>query len=255
MTWLIDLGNTRIKWVSAEHADEPGQVQALAWGEDVAAGLSRAWAGSPRPSGGVWAASVVDDAREAMVESAVQACFGLSVNWVRTPREACGVRNAYAQPETLGVDRFLGMVAAHAQGHAPCVLASCGTALVLDALAADGRHLGGLIAPGAALMQQSVLGATARVRPQSPGRLSEVATSTADALVSGCWQACAALVDRFVARMATSLGGAPRLLLGGGDAQVLEPLLEHAAIACPDAVLRGLAVWAESADCEPRPTS
>src|SRR5699024_8726538 len=104
----------------------------------------------------------------------------------------CGVRNAYAQPETLGVDRFLSMVAAYADGHAPCVLVSCGTALVLDALAAGGRHLGGLIAPGATLMQQSVLGATAQVRPQSPGQLTDVATSTGDAVVSGCWQACAA---------------------------------------------------------------
>lgn len=244
MKLLMDLGNTRIKWVMA-HSDSVGQAQALAWNGDVATDLDRALATCPPPQG-IWAASVVDGAREAVVEKIVHGRFGLSVTWVRTPAEACGVRNAYAQPASLGVDRFLGMVAAHAQGHDPCVLISCGTALVLDALQAGGRHLGGLIAPGPGLMQQAVLGATAQVRPQSPGQLTDVAVSTADAVLSGSWQACAALTDRFVARTAGQLGGTPRLLLGGGDAHVLEPLLEHAVTIYPDAVLRGLMVWAET---------
>ncbi len=242
---LMDLGNTRIKWVLAGRDGDLGQVQALAWDDDAGAALARGWPAGPRPQG-VWAASVVDAAREAAVAAAVQEHLGLPVTWVRTPREACGVRNAYARPDMLGVDRFLGMVAARAERCAPCVLASCGTALVLDALTAEGRHLGGLIAPGAAVMQQSVLGATAQVRPQSPGRLAELGTSTADALVSGCWQACAALVDRFAARMAARLGGAPQVLLGGGDARTIEPLLEHAATPYPDAVLKGLAVWVDA---------
>lgn len=241
----MDLGNTRIKWVMADTDMGMGRTQAMAWQDDAATCLARALKAAAPPQG-IWAASVVDAEREAAVAAALRTCFGLPVTWVRTPAEACGVRNAYAQPQTLGVDRFLGMVAAHAQGRDPCVLVSCGTALVLDALAADGRHLGGLIAPGPGLMQQAVLGATARVRPQSPGQLADAAASTADALVSGSWQACAALVDRFVARMAGRLGDAPQVLLGGGDAHALEPLLEHAVTIYPDAVLKGLAVWADA---------
>ncbi|HET7663496.1 MAG TPA: type III pantothenate kinase [Rhodanobacteraceae bacterium] len=243
MKWLMDLGNTRIKWVMADADTGAGQTQAMAWQDDMATAMARTLANSARPQS-VWAASVVDAEREAAVEAAARTCFGLPVTWVRTPAEACGVRNAYAQPEALGVDRFLGMVAAHAEGRDPCVLVSCGTALVLDALAADGQHLGGLIAPGPGLMQQAVLGATAQVRPQSPGQLADVAASTADALVSGSWQACAALADRFIARMAGRLGDTPQVLLGGGDAHALEPLLEHAVTIYPDAVLKGLAVWA-----------
>lgn len=241
----MDLGNTRIKWVMADADAGMGPTQAMAWQDDAATAMARALADSPLPQG-IWAASVVDAGREAAVEAAMQSAFGLPVTWVRTPAEACGVRNAYAQPGALGVDRFLGMVAAHAESRDPCVLISCGTALVLDALAADGQHLGGLIAPGPGLMQQAVLGATARVRPQSPGQLTDVAANTADALVSGSWQACAALTDRFVARMAGRLGDAPQVLLGGGDAHVLEPLLERAVTIYPDAVLKGLAVWADA---------
>ncbi len=137
------------------------------------------------------------------------------------------------------------MVAARADGLAPCVIASAGTALALDALAGDGRHLGGLIAPGAGLMQESVRTATARVRPAETARVRDVAATTGDALASGCWHACAALVDRFVERLAGALGGAPGLLLGGGDAATLRPLVEHAARMYPDAVLKGLAVWSD----------
>ncbi len=242
----MDLGNTRLKWAFAERAADCRQAGAATWNDDIRSALVGA---GPETSGphAVWAASVVDDAREETVAAAVRECFGVPVNWVRTPREACGVRNAYAQPETLGVDRFLSMVAAYADGRAPCVLVSCGTALVLDALAADGRHLGGLIAPGATLMQQSVLGATAKVRPQSPGQLTDVATSTGDAVVSGCWQACAALVDRFIERMAGQLGASPQALLGGGGAPVLRNLLHHDVTMYPDAVLKGLAAWANAA--------
>jgi len=100
-----------------------------------------------------------------------------------------------------------------------------GTALTLDALAADGRHLGGLIAPGPRLMQQSLLGATAQVRPAQAGTIVEAADNTADAVASGCWLAAAALIERFAARMAPALGGAPALRLGGGDAEALLPLL------------------------------
>jgi type III pantothenate kinase len=82
------------------------------------------------------------------------------------------------------------------------------------------------------------------VRAERPGQVLDLADNTADALASGCWQAAAALVDRFVARNAASLGGKPALTLGGGDAPMLAPLLAQDAVLVPDAVLRGLAVWA-----------
>src|SRR6185312_4614180 len=98
------------------------------------------------------------------------------------------------------------VVAAHAAHRTPCVLASAGTALALDALCADGRHLGGLIAPGVRLMQQSLLDATVLVRPQRAGDILELADNTADAVTSGCWQAAAALIERFHAHALRQLG-------------------------------------------------
>jgi type III pantothenate kinase len=245
MRLLLDLGNTRLKW--ALQAQPEGWLArgAVDWREDTMAGLQLAWSGLPRPDT-VIAASVVDAVREALVAEVVGSLFARAPGWWRTPASACGVRNAYVEPQRLGVDRFLAMVAAYADGRAPCVLAGVGTALTLDARASDGRHLGGLIAPGPQLMRQSLLDATAQVRLDRPGEILELADNTADAVVSGCFQAAAALIERFATRMAARLDGAPTLILGGGDAATLMPLLSLPARLSQDSVLRGLAVWANA---------
>jgi type III pantothenate kinase len=243
MRLLLDLGNTRLKWALDEAGSWRGQG-ALAWGEDLAQ-LGIAWQNLPRPTA-AFGASVVDPAREQAVAGQVRSRFGLELVWLRTPARACGVTSAYREPQRLGVDRFLAMVAAHAAGAGDCVLVGVGTALTLDALTAGGEHLGGLIAPGPRLMRQALLGATAQVRPDHPGVLVDAADNTADAVTSGCWQAAAALVERFVARMAPRLGGAPAVRLDGGDAADLAPLLGLRTSLVEHGVLHGLAVWAQT---------
>ncbi|WP_458071287.1 type III pantothenate kinase [Rhodanobacter sp. BL-MT-08] len=245
MRLLLDLGNTRMKWALMLQPDGWLAQGALDWQEGFAAQLESALIGLPAPAM-IVAASVVDASREAEVGAVIARLFAREPIWLRTPASACGVRNAYAEPERLGVDRFLAMVAAYADGYAPCVVASAGTALTLDALAADGRHLGGLIAPGPLLMQRSLVGATARVRPERAGGIFDLADNTADAVTSGCWQAAAALIERFAARVAPSLGDSATLILGGGDAAELQALLALPAQMTRDGVLRGLAVWANT---------
>jgi len=243
MKLLLDLGNTRVKWAVLDRGNSIARG-AVAWNDDVESLLAAVW-GSLGKVAQIYGASVVDAAREARVEAIADIVCGRNVDWLRTPAQACGVRSAYAEPERLGVDRFLAMVSAFHDGHAACVLVGVGTALTLDALNADGRHLGGLIAPGPQLMQQSLWGATARVRPES-GRVLDAADNTADAVVSGCWQAAVALIERFVQRMSPQLDGAPQVILGGGDAAQLQPLLAMPTQLTEDSVLRGLAVWAEA---------
>ncbi len=93
MRLLLDLGNSRIKWAGVDAGGVMADSHAVAWDKHVADVLQQAWAALP-PAAGVWAASVVDAAREAAVAATVLARFGQPLHWVRTPREACGVRNA-----------------------------------------------------------------------------------------------------------------------------------------------------------------
>jgi len=244
MKLLLDMGNTRLKWALHEGGRWLAHG-AVGWDDDLDAALAAAWSAWPRPAAAV-AASVVDTGREARVAAAVARWCDHPIDWRRSPAEACGVRNAYAEPQRLGVDRFLAMVAAHAHGGGPHVLVGVGTALTLDALALDGRHLGGLIAPAPPLMRQSLLNATARVRLDHPGHIVELADNTTDAVASGCWLAAVALIERFAHQAASALGAPATLCVGGGDAEQLLPLLSLPARLTHNAVLRGLAVWTDA---------
>lgn len=243
MKLLLDLGNTRIKWSLQLQAQGWLSRGALEWRDDVASQLASAWAQLPMPEV-VFAASVVDPQRETLVAGLIEQLFARTPVWVRTPASACGVVNAYAEPGRLGVDRFLAMVAARAFHKSDCVLVGVGTALTLDALTAGGEHLGGLIAPGPQLMQQSLQSATSRVRPDRQGDILDWADNTADAVASGCWHASAALVERFAARVAPRLGATPTLILGGGDAERLGSLISLPSQLSQNGVLTGLAIWA-----------
>ena len=72
--------------------------------------------------------------------------------FVTTAHAQFGVRCAYADPARLGVDRWVAVLAAYHAAHGAACVLDAGTAVTFDAVAADGRHLGGLIFPGARQM-------------------------------------------------------------------------------------------------------
>lgn len=243
MRLLLDLGNTRLKWALSDAAGAPGRATALAWDTpQFELHLHSRLAALPALSS-AWMASVASPAREALVRAELVA-HGIGVNIAISAAEVCGVHLAYVEPARMGVDRVLALVAAQALGQAPCVVASAGTALTLDALVSGGQHLGGLILPAPALMQHALRDAGARVQPQYEGSPEWFARTTEDALAGGAWLAAAALTERFCERVAEQAGQVPALLLGGGDAARLATLLRRGAIVLPDAVLLGLAHYA-----------
>ena len=241
MRLLVDIGNTRLKWACWDGAHLHAG-SSMAHGENV--DFAALFADAPRPAE-LWAASVAAPALDAALAQFARERWQREPRFVHSAANACGVRNAYAQPERLGIDRFLGLIAAHATHSGAAVIASCGTALTLDALAADGTHLGGLIAPAPALMRSALLGNTARLGRLAPASVVEIATDTASAVTSGSWLAAAALVERFATQAAHRLGAMPALILGGGGASELSELiaLPHSIDAA--LVLRGLAIYAE----------
>lgn len=233
--WLFDLGNSRFK-AAAWDGGAPGPVQAWPHGEDVHQ--------APVPRGRrAWVASVAGPAMTAAVLERLHAHFD-QVHVATTRAECAGVRVAYAQPHRLGVDRFLALLAAHRAG-GDVLVAGVGTALTIDLLDADGRHHGGRIAPSPTLMRQA-LHARAAQLPAEGGQYREFADDTADALASGCDGAAVALVLRSLEEGRQRLEREPALLLHGGGAEALAPLLPQARL-LPALVLEGLAIWAREA--------
>lgn len=244
MNLLIDFGNTRLKW-APWIAGQPGEGGVFAHAEaSLPAMLEREWTGLPRPER-VLVASVVKPELEHALEDLVAGMFARPTQFVRSPASALGIVNAYAEHERLGVDRFLALAALHATSKQGQVLVGCGTALTLDALCADGRHLGGLIAPSPQLMREALGRSTARAGG-ARGMLTEIADNTADAVHSGSLLAAAALIRRFKCGVERSMGMPLALIGDGGGIEELLPLLPDLQRE-RDLVLRGLALWAEHA--------
>lgn len=234
--WLFDLGNSRFKFAPLLDA-RAGAVQA--WPHGAEAMPAPALAALPQGDT-AYVASVAAPALTAAMLAVLQARFG-RVQVVRTTAEHAGVRIAYADPTRFGVDRFLALLAA-AQRQQPVIVAGVGTALTIDLLDADGRHHGGRIAASPTTMREA-LHARAVQLPASGGDYREFADDTADALASGCDGAAVALIERSRVQAASVLGSLPTLLVHGGGAPALLPLLADAQFQ-PSLVLDGLARWA-----------
>jgi type III pantothenate kinase len=255
MKLLIDVGNTRLKcalWDGTElhalgSATHAAAMQAALMDADPAHDVEFAALWTPVADvSAIFVASVAGSALEQRLTRSLAQRFAIAPRFVASTASACGVRNAYAQPERLGVDRFLGLIALHALERGPCVLASCGTALTLDALAADGTHLGGLISASPALAIDALTGSTARLNAPQSAQVVELAVNTGDAIESGAWLAAVALIERFCARATPPLEGTPALVLSGGGALRLSALLAPPHRVDTSLVLRGLAIYADS---------
>jgi type III pantothenate kinase len=243
---LIDAGNTRIKWARLKGADL-GRAHAAVPADWRAAEYTRRLIGA-RPPERILVSSVAGPAIRAPLTRMARAA-GVPISFVSVPPRGAGIRVGYAEAWRLGVDRFSGMVAAHHlfPGIPVCV-AGIGTALTLDLIARSGRHLGGAIIPGPALMVRTLLSGTWGIRRRARGGRrtghGPFGRSTRDALEAGAHYAAAALIDRAVDEATTLVRRPPLVVLTGGGAGGVRGLLHSPAVGVPDLVLRGLAVLA-----------
>lgn len=229
---LLDVGNSAIKWRMATPSallKEGGRA------EDTAT------LGSMLEDQ-VWqyvaVASVAAEPIDTALAEVVTAGRSADVFYATAAAELLGLRNRYETPQTLGVDRWLAMLAAWRHlGGALCVV-DAGTALTLDLVSAAGAHEGGFIVPGAELMHRSLGLGTGKIRVD--GLAAPLVTpggDTAACVNAGVWLATKGVLE-------ASLAAYPAhrfVLTGGGAASVsaLVPGMEHQ----PDLVMEGLRLW------------
>lgn len=245
-TWLCDLGNSRVKFARLLQG-APAEVVAVDWARpDFSAQVHAAVKAWPRPRR-VLVASVVSGQRTRQLHELLAGDAGVEFEFLRSPRAACGVRNHYAQPERLGVDRFLSMVAVHARDGAAGIVVGCGTALTLDAVAADGEHAAGLIALSPGRMLEALRGATSIADGNPDAFGGGAVDDTATALQAGCWAMAGAAVEWFAARQRATLGAAPVWLHGGWSEPLAAWLARDGfeARVFEHAVLHGLALFCD----------
>lgn len=232
--YYFDLGNTRAKFWSCRG----GEVEAYWAGahegapERLLESLPPEFQSSPR---GVFGCSVLDGEGETRFSRAVEARWGLAPRFARTGVSFGAFRNGYTdEPLRLGVDRWLGMIGAAGDCDVLCVV-GCGTAVTIDVVDRN-THKGGYILPGMYLMQDSLLAGTRKVRfEQSEPRSLDLGTSTGSAVRNAAAAAVVALIERVVVREQVE-----RLVLTGGDADVLASLLSVPCEVDPGLLLKGM---------------
>lgn len=243
---LIDAGNTRLKYVRLTDAGL-GRTHALDWKPRTLARATR------RVLRGrferVLVCSVAGSALDRALRSAARLSGNPRPQFIRSTRRSAGVRNGYVQTWRLGADRWVAMLGARAlhPGRALCIV-DVGTALTIDLLDAQGRHRGGMLIPGPTLMVESLLSNTAGIRRRAGHLAARGGTlfgrSTSAGLLAGSTVACAALIERALREARTELGGRPKLLLAGGGARRVAPLLRVPYARVDHLVLHGLALLA-----------
>ena len=245
---LVDMGNTHVKWVWA--SGERIIESSFSRGE-----LSEFLNLNNGPDGGtpdrILLSSVASEASTLRIAESCTGSFGGSVQILRSHKSDAGIENGYEDPAALGVDRWLAIVgAAHSYGM-PIVVMDLGTATTLDVVDQEGKHLGGLILPGPALMLESLTTATSMQVPADPASNAGVdrnptgvgvgpAKSTSSAITEGAYAAQIGALNQFLRNVSAKLKTEPKLVLTGGAAQGIMERLEGVAVFDPWLVFKGM---------------
>ena len=154
------------------------------------------------------------------------------------------------QPRSLGADRALNAIAAHAQYEGDLIVVDFGTATTFDAIDFSGAYKGGIIAPGINLSLDALVGNTAklpRIAIEAPRTDSVIGTNTEDQMLIGVYWGYVAMMEGLIARMREEIGRPARVVATGGLAIMFD---EHTSIfdaVDTDLTLDGLAILAERA--------
>ena len=169
--------------------------------------------------------------------------YGVVAEFAATAPELGGVRCGYPNPARLGVDRWLGVVAAWRRSGGPVIVISAGTAATGDSVDADGRHEGGHIAPGLRLLRDVLDRKTAAVRPKgSVESRTAPGTDTETAVSSGTFMMLLAFAEAAIKGFTARHGYDAAVFLTGGDADLLADALSMPVRCEPHLVLDGLEI-------------
>ncbi len=241
--FLVDAGNTRVKWCRAvqtasigwtltRHGDGPmGDAETRERLLAVAGSAEKVWLAAsapPRPL-----ASALEQA-------------GYPVQVIGCGDVDVPVMPGYA---TLGVDRWLAMNGAWKRlGRALCV-ADVGSAVTVDVVDHDCGHRGGWIAPGPLTAAEALARRAPGLPAFEPSRAdSEPALDSPASVASGVMLQQAGFIERCWRQACAVLDDPLPLILTGGGADAVHGFLDLAATRADDLVFEGLLVVTEEAD-------
>lgn len=189
--------------------------------------------------------SVRGDVETRLLTETIAGSLGVEVVCAAPSTMLGGVTNGYEDVQRLGLDRWLAVVAAYQLCRKPCVVIDLGTAVTIDLVAGGGRHLGGYITPGMALLTELLRTHTKRIlysaeearvalSDTSPGR------STSEAVERGCLKMLRSYIEDQIVCATQCFEQEPVTYVTGGDASLFTEARQVEFV--PDLVFKGLAI-------------
>jgi type III pantothenate kinase len=220
MRLLVDIGNTRTKY-TFEQQGKLSVIQSER-NEDI----NKKWL--ENITGSVKAIIVASVGEEHLIDifSAYTHQNTIDLINVKSESKRFGVTSSYQQPITLGVDRWLTLLAADIlYSNKNILIVDAGTATTIDLLDKNGNHLGGWSLPGIDILFNSLLLNTSQIMAAQEHQVDiSFGKSTSDGVNNACWAATLGFINQSImqAKKQVSLD---KIILTGGNAEKLSALL------------------------------
>lgn len=227
---LVDIGNTQIKYALVNDISDLSGVKRCQNTKDLIAYISSAKQ--------VVISSVGHVTQVTEIERLCER-FTIPCKVINTQADTLGIHCAYEKFQTLGVDRWLAILAARDITQLPIAVVDLGTANTCD-IVVNHEHLGGWITPGFSVMRESLLNNTQNVFADAKmPKALDIGNTTEDCVSFGCLASQTGFVLMADQYLSSQYDDYSVLVTGGG--QISLNLQENKNIMFfPNLVLRGL---------------
>ena len=261
MLLAVDCGNTNVVFALFAKNQRGGREIRARWriatdarrtGDEYAVWLSQLLAieGLERSAiTGMIVSSVVPRARHNL-EVLGEKYFGVTPVFAGEGAAEWGIEIDVEEPGSLGADRAVNAIAAHARHGGDLIVVDFGTATTFDVVDFHGAYKGGIIASGINLSLDALVSNTAklpRIAIESPRSDSVIGRNTEEQMLIGVFWGYVAMMEGLIARMRAEIGRPAKVVATGGLAVLFDQHTQIFDHVDPDLTLEGLAILAERA--------
>ena len=179
-----------------------------------------------------------------------QKYFGITPLEAGKGDAAWGFEIDVEQPSSLGADRALNCVAAHAKYGGDLIVVDFGTATKFEAVDYNGTYKGGIITPGINLSLDALVGKTAklpRIAIRAPETNSVIGRNTEDQMLIGVFWGYVAMMEGLIEKMRGEIGRPVKVVATGGLATLFDDKTKIFDVVDHDLTIQGLAILAQRA--------
>ncbi len=149
------------------------------------------------------------------------------------------------EPQNVGADRALNVIAAHAKHPGDLIIIDFGTATTFDVVDGSGAYKGGIIAPGINLSIDALVSAAAklpRIAIEAPDDDSVIGRTTESQMIIGIYWGYVAMIEGLTERLKSEIGREVRVVATGGLASLFDKHSEAFDAIEPDLTIQGLSL-------------